>query len=134
MVACAHAKNIKVLMDMVPNHCGGEHWWMKDLPYQDWINTFEDFTTTNNVFSANYDINASEYDRNLNNRAWFDKPMPDMNLRNADLLQYFTQWAIWWIEFANLDGLRVDTYPYVEKEPASQWCKAIRVSEHQHRR
>lgn len=122
----AHAKDIKVLMDMVPNHCGGAHWWMKDLPYQNWINQFPEFTNTINQFTANYDINASEYDRQLSNRGWFDKPMPDMNLENPDLLQYFKQWAIWWIEWAGLDGLRVDTYPYVEKLPASEWCKAIR--------
>lgn len=126
MVHKAHEKGLKIVMDMVPNHCGGSHWWMKDLPYQDWINQFPEFTNTNNCFTANYDINASEYDRKLSNRGWFDKPMPDMNLENPDLLKYFQQWAIWWIEFADLDGLRVDTYPYIEKIPGSQWLKAIR--------
>ena len=126
MVQQAHAKGIKILMDMVPNHCGAAHWWMKDLPYQDWINQFETFTNTNNVFTANYDINASEYDRKLSNRGWFDLPMPDMNLENPDLLKYFQQWAIWWIEYADLDGLRVDTYPYIEKQPGADWLKAIR--------
>ena len=126
MVQQAHAKGLKILMDMVPNHCGAAHWWMKDLPYQDWINQFPEFTNTNNVFTANYDINASEYDRKLSNRGWFDSPMPDMNLENPDLLKYFQQWAIWWIEFADLDGLRVDTYPYIEKQPGADWLKAIR--------
>ena len=126
MVEKAHEKGLKILMDMVPNHCGAAHWWMADLPYHDWINQFDQFTNTNNVFTANYDINASEYDRKLSNRGWFDSPMPDMNLENPDLLKYFQQWAIWWIEFANLDGLRVDTYPYIEKIPGSQWLKAIR--------
>ena len=126
MVKQAHEKGLKILMDMVPNHCGAAHWWMKDLPYHDWINQFDEFTNTNNVFTANYDINASEYDRLLSNRGWFDTPMPDMNLENPDLLKYFQQWAIWWIEYADLDGLRVDTYPYIEKIPGSQWLKAIR--------
>lgn len=126
MVDSAHTYDIKVIMDMVPNHCGGAHWWMKDLPYRDWVNQFDEFTRTNNVFSANYDINASEYDRLLSNRGWFDHPMPDMNLENPDLLRYFQQWAIWWIEYADLDGLRVDTYPYIEKIPAANWIKAIR--------
>ena len=125
MVEKAHEKGIKIIMDMVPNHCGACHWWMKDLPYQDWINQFDKFTNTPNVFSANYDINASEYDRQLSNRGWFDRPMPDMNLENKDLLKYFQQWAIWWIEYANLDGLRVDTYPYIEMIPGSEWVKAI---------
>ncbi|MBQ3999081.1 MAG: cyclomaltodextrinase C-terminal domain-containing protein [Paludibacteraceae bacterium] len=126
MVQQAHAKGLKILMDMVPNHCGAAHWWMADLPYPDWINQFPEFTNTNNVFTANYDINASEYDRLLSNRGWFDTPMPDMNLENPDLLKYFQQWAIWWIEYADLDGLRVDTYPYIEKIPASEWLAAIR--------
>ena len=126
MVQQAHEKGLKILMDMVPNHCGAAHWWMKDLPYHDWINQFDEFTNTNNVFTANYDINASEYDRLLSNRGWFDHPMPDMNLENPDLLKYFQQWAIWWIEYADLDGLRVDTYPYIEKQPGADWLKAIR--------
>ena len=126
MVKQAHEKGLKILMDMVPNHCGAAHWWMQDLPYKDWINQFDEFTNTNNCFTANYDINASEYDRLLSNRGWFDKPMPDMNLENPDLLKYFQQWAIWWIEYADLDGLRVDTYPYIEKNPGSEWLKAIR--------
>ena len=126
MVQEAHKRGLKILMDMVPNHCGGSHWWMKDLPYQDWINQFPQFTNTNNCFTANYDINASKYDRNLSNRGWFDHPMPDMNLENPDLLKYFQQWAIWWIEYADLDGLRVDTYPYIEKIPGSKWLSAIR--------
>ena len=126
MVQEAHKRGLKILMDMVPNHCGAAHWWMKDLPYKDWINQFPQFTNTNNVFTANYDINASEYDRKLSNRGWFDHPMPDMNLENPDLLKYFQQWAIWWVEFADLDGLRVDTYPYIEKIPGSRWLKAIR--------
>lgn len=126
MVQKAHEKGLKILMDMVPNHCGAAHWWMKDLPYKNWINQFPQFTNTNNCFTANYDINASEYDRKLSNRGWFDSPMPDMNLENPDLLKYFQQWAIWWVEYANLDGLRVDTYPYIEKIPGSEWLKAIR--------
>lgn len=126
MVQQAHAKGLKILMDMVPNHCGAAHWWMADLPYKDWVNQFDEFTNTNNCFTANYDVNASQFDRKLSNRGWFDKPMPDMNLENPDLLKYFQQWTIWWIEFADLDGLRVDTYPYIEKIPGSEWIAAIR--------
>lgn len=127
MVAEAHKRGLKVLMDMVPNHCGTAHWWMKDLPYRDWINQWEEYTSTNNIFSANYDIHASAYDREHNNSAWFDHTMADINLRNRDVLHYFTQWAIWWVEYAQLDGLRVDTYPYLEPQPASEWLAAIRT-------
>lgn len=125
MVETAHQKGLKIVMDMVPNHCGAAHWWMQGLPYKNWINRYPEFTRTNGAFSTNYDPNASEYDKKLNNGGWFDLPMPDMNLQNPDLLQYFKQWAIWWIEYANLDGLRVDTYPYIARDPAADWCKQI---------
>jgi len=127
MVQEAHKRGLKFIMDMVPNHCGLAHWWIADLPYADWIHQFPTYTQTNNVFSTNFDPCASQFDRALNEAGWFDTHMPDMNLDNPDLLQYFKQWAIWWIEYADLDGLRVDTYPYNEKTPASEWCKAIRT-------
>ena len=126
MVAKAHEKGLKVLMDIVTNHSGLGHWWYNDLPYQDWIHQFPEFTNSINVFTTNYDPNASEYDRKLHENGWFDTHMPDMNLDNPDLLKYFQQFAIWWVEYADLDGLRVDTYPYNEKEPMSEWCKAVR--------
>ena len=123
----AHARGLKVIMDIVTNHCGMAHWWIKDLPFGDWIHQFDNFTRTNNVFSANMDPNASQYDLRLNEDGWFDVSMPDMNLDNPYVLQYFKQWAVWWIEYADLDGLRVDTYPYNEKVPMSEWCAAVRA-------
>ena len=123
----AHAHGLKVIMDIVTNHCGLAHWWIKDLPFGDWIHQFDKFTRTNNVFSANMDPNASQYDLRMNEEGWFDVAMPDMNLDNPYLLQYFKQWAVWWIEYADLDGLRVDTYPYNEKRPMSEWCAAVRA-------
>ena len=123
----AHEHGLKVIMDIVTNHCGLAHWWIKDLPFGDWVHQFDKFTRTNNVFSANMDFNASRYDLRMNEDGWFDVSMPDMNLDNPFLLQYFKQWAVWWIEYADLDGLRVDTYPYNEKQPMSEWCAAVRA-------
>lgn len=125
-VSKAHDKGLKIIMDIVTNHCGAEHWWMKDFPFKDWVHQFEEYTTTNNVFSTNMDVHASKYDLHLQESGWFDHAMPDMNLDNEYLLRYFVQWAVWWIEYADLDGLRVDTYPYNEKEPMSRWCEAVR--------
>lgn len=125
-VNAAHNKGLKVIMDIVPNHCGSAHWWMKDLPYYDWIHQYPTFTRSNWQFTTAADIHASEADFLGMNSGWFDTSMPDMNLDNPDLLKYFQQWAIWWIEAFNLDGLRVDTYPYNEKVPISQWTKAVR--------
>ncbi|MBQ7856710.1 MAG: glycoside hydrolase family 13 protein [Alistipes sp.] len=124
-VAKAHEKELKVIMDVVTNHCGVSHWWMKDLPFKDWVHVFPEYTGTNICFSTNMDTNAADYDLHIQESGWFVPSMPDMNLNNPFVLQYFKQWAVWWIEFADLDGFRVDTYPYNEKEPMSEWCSAI---------
>lgn len=124
-VGKAHEKGLKVIMDIVTNHCGTAHWWMKNLPFEDWVHVFPEYTGTNICFSTNMDPNASKYDLNLQESGWFVPSMPDMNLDNPFVLQYFKQWAVWWIEYAGLDGFRVDTYPYNEKKPMSEWCAAV---------
>lgn len=123
----AHEKDLKVIMDIVTNHCGTFHWWMKDLPFADWVHQFDTYTQTNIAFSTNMDPNASKYDLNVHESGWFVPMMPDMNLDNPFVLKYLEQWAIWWVEYAGLDGLRVDTFPYNEKEPISRWCEAVRA-------
>ena len=124
-VAQAHERDLKVIMDVVTNHCGVSHWWMKDQPFNDWVHNFPTYTGTNVCFSTNMDPNASAYDLNLQESGWFVPSMPDMNLNNEYVLNYFKQWAVWWIEYADLDGFRVDTYPYNEKNPMSEWCKSV---------
>lgn len=124
-VGKAHEKGLKIIMDIVTNHCGTAHWWMKNLPFEDWVHVFPEYTGTNVCFSTNMDPNASKYDLNLQESGWFVPSMPDMNLDNPFVLQYFKQWAVWWIEYAGLDGFRVDTYPYNEKKPMSEWCAAV---------
>ena len=124
-VAEAHKRDLKVIMDVVTNHCGVSHWWMKDQPFNDWVHNFPTYTGTNVCFSTNMDPNASAYDLNLQESGWFVPSMPDMNLNNEFVLNYFKQWAVWWMEYADLDGFRVDTYPYNEKNPMSEWCKSV---------
>lgn len=125
-VAKAHEKGLKVIMDVVTNHSGTHtHWWSQDLPFQDWINQFPEYTGSNHANSALLDPNASELDARLADSGWFTPGMADMNLDNPFLLQYFKQWALWWIEYADLDGYRVDTYWYNEKVPMSEWNLAI---------
>ena len=126
-VSRAHEKGLKVIMDIVTNHCGTAHWWMEDLPFKDWVHLFPEYTGTNVCFSTNMDPNASKYDLNLQESGWFVPSMPDMNLDNPYVLRYFIQWAVWWAEYAGLDGFRVDTYPYNEKVPMSRWCAAVRA-------
>ena len=124
-VDAAHAKGIKVIMDIVTNHCGTAHWWMDNAPFADWYHPAEPYMQMNALFSVYMDPNASVRDRERQESGWFVPSMPDMNLDNPYVLKYFQQWAVWWIEYAGLDGLRVDTYPYNEPEPMSQWCKAV---------
>ena len=126
LVRDAHSHGIKMIMDIVTNHCGDRHWWMEDLPFEDWIHVWPEYTHSNCCFSVQNDPYMAEIDRYNMESGWFDTSMPDMNLDNPYLLQYFKQWAVWWIEWADLDGLRVDTYPYNEKVPMSEWCAAVR--------
>ena len=121
-----HARGIKVIMDIVTNHAGDRHWWMADLPFSDWIHQWPEYTHSNCAFSAQNDPYCSQLDSENMQAGWFDTSMVDMNLDNPFLLQYFKQWAAWWIEWADLDGFRVDTYPYNEKYPMSELCKAVR--------
>ena len=121
----AHEKDLKIIMDIVPNHAGSAHWWMQDTPFKDWYHVFDTYTGSNIAFSTNMDPNASKKDLYIQESGWFDKSMVDMNLHNPYVLRYFQQWAIWWIEWSGLDGFRVDTYPYNEKDPMAEWCAAV---------
>ena len=125
LVREGHKRGIKMIMDIVTNHCGTHHWWISDLPFADWIHQWPEYTHSNCAFSAQNDPYCSQKDRENMLGGWFDTSMPDMNLDNPYLLQYFKQWGAWWVEWADLDGLRIDTYPYNEKYPMSEWCKSI---------
>ena len=120
-----HERGLKVIMDIVPNHSSTSHWWYGDQPFEDWTHQWDKYTQSNWTFSTNMDFNASKSDLYQMESGWFDRSMADMNLDNPYLLHYFKQWAVWWIEYSGLDGFRVDTYPYNEKMPMSQWCKAV---------
>lgn len=120
-----HERGLKVIMDIVPNHSSTSHWWYGDQPFEDWMHQWDKYTQSNWTFSTNMDFNASKSDLYQMESGWFDRSMADMNLDNPYLLHYFKQWAVWWIEYSGLDGFRVDTYPYNEKMPMSQWCKAV---------
>ena len=128
----AHNKGMKVIMDMVPNHCGTAHWWMKDLPSETWINYPENLKRksnklirTNAAMSTHTDPHAAEVDKDLCVKGWFDTTMPDLNLADPLVRHYLVQMAVWWVEYADLDGLRVDTYPYSDKKGIAAWTKAI---------
>lgn len=121
----AKKRGIKLIMDVVTNHAATAHWWMKDLPAPDWIHQFDQFTRSNYRIGTVTDPYASEADKILNTQGWFDTSMPDLNQNNPLLMDYLIQNAIWWIEYADLGGLRVDTYPYNHKEAMTEFCERI---------
>lgn len=120
-----HKKGMKNIMDYVTNHWGWKHWMINDLPTRDWIHQFPEFTNSNYRMTTQFDVNASKRDAEHCMDGWFVKSMPDLNQSNPLVLNYLTQNAIWWIEFADLDGFRVDTYSYNDKEGIAKWTKAI---------
>ena len=120
-----HQRGMKLIMDYVTNHWGLEHWLIKDLPSDDWIHQFPEYRQTNHRMTAQMDPNASERDLKNCVEGWFVPSMPDLNQSNPKMLNYLIQNAIWWIEFAGLDGFRVDTYSYNDKKTIAAWTKAI---------
>lgn len=125
LVNKAHGSGLKVVMDMIINHCGSEHWWMKDLPSKDWIHQFNEFTRSNYRASTIMDPYAAKSDEELMEKGWFDVTMPDLNQSNPLLETYLIQNSLWWIGFSGLDGIRMDTYPYPEKNMMSRWAKRL---------
>lgn len=118
-------RNMKLVKDYVTNHWGAEHWMFKDMPTYDWFHQFPGYKQSNYRMTTQYDTNASAIDAKLCMDGWFVPSMPDLNQSNPLVLNYLTQNAIWWIEYADLDGFRVDTYSYNDKEGISKWTKAI---------
>ena len=122
-------RGMMLIQDYVTNHWGISHWMIQDLPSQDWIHKFpggkDGFRRSNYRTTTQFDKNAAEVDKKEALNGWFDYTMPDMNQSNPLVLNYLTQNAIWWIEYAELGGMRVDTYPYNDKEGMAKWVKAI---------
>ena len=118
-------RGMKLIMDMIFNHCGSEHWWMDDLPMDDWINNYPEFKITNHRRTVNEDPYASEADRKAMVEGWFVPSMPDLNQRNPFLAKYLIQNSIWWIEYAGLEGIRQDTWPYPDKYMMAEWTRQV---------
>nr|WP_086476928.1 glycoside hydrolase family 13 protein [Arenibacter amylolyticus] len=131
LVNKAKEKSIKIIMDQVANHCGLEHWWMKDLPFDDWFNYQGEFENqeiiphSNHRRTTNQDPYASEQDKKAMTHGWFVDTMPDLNQRNPFMAKYLIQNSIWWIETLGLGGIRQDTYPYPDKEFMAKWAGEI---------
>ena len=118
-------KGIKLVMDLIPNHCGSEHWFFIDPPMDDWINNQSGFKQTSHNRETVQDIYASEIDKKEHVDGWFVETMPDLNQKNKKMSKYLIQNTLWWIEYAELSGIRVDTYPYSDKYFMSDWTFSV---------
>ena len=135
----AHAKGLKVVMDMIFNHCGFEHPWVKDMPSKDWLNLNEwleqskgssdptgtSFQQTSYKLTPVLDPYASEVDLRETTDGWFVPTMPDLNQRNPHVMTYLIQNSFWWIETVGIDGIRMDTYPYADAQGMARWMKQL---------
>ncbi|WP_425392120.1 glycoside hydrolase family 13 protein [Ekhidna sp.] len=123
-----HSMDMKVIMDMIHNHVGDQHWWMKDLPSDDWFHDREEYGTTNFRGEVQSDPYASQYDLDKLQKGWFVAEMPDLNQRNPILAKYLIQNSIWWIEYSGVDGIRMDTYVYPYKDYLADWVSEVMTS------
>ncbi|MGL5015887.1 MAG: glycoside hydrolase family 13 protein [Bacteroidales bacterium] len=120
-----HDMGMKLVMDMIFNHCGSEHQWRKNPPSHNWFNNQDKFVQTSFRLSSHYDPYTSDYDKGITEDGWFVESMPDLNQRNPHVARYLIQNSIWWIEYSNIDGIRMDTHPYADFDMMSQWCKEV---------
>lgn len=125
MVALARQKGIGVIQDVVLNHIGSNHWWMRDLPAPDWLSFDGRFVPTYHARTAVSDPYAASVDRDNFTAGWFEQSMPDMNQRNPRVATYQIQNTLWWIEFAGLAGIRVDTYGYSDAAFLTEWSRRV---------
>ncbi|WP_412467280.1 glycoside hydrolase family 13 protein [Pedobacter sp. KLB.chiD] len=126
-VEIAHAKGLKVIKDVVHNHIGTHHWFYKDLPMKSWLNQWPKYTQTSYRDQTVMDIYASAADRKQMLDGWFVPTMPDLNQRNPYVQNYLTQNHIWWIEYAGIDGLRLDTYGYNDPVYMADWALKVQA-------
>lgn len=125
LVEKAHERNLKVVMDMIFNHCGSENYLFKDKPSKEWFNYRSNYVQTSFKTASVMDIHASAYEKKIATDGWFASVMPDFNQRNRHVARYLIQSSIWWIEYAGINGIRQDTHPYADFDFMSQWCKEV---------
>ena len=125
LIDSLHNHGIKTVMDMIFNHSGSQHPWIIDPPASDWLNLQDNYRQTNYRLQTVSDPYASDYDRKLTLDGWFVREMPDLNQLNPHLMKYLSQNSIWWIEESGIDGIRMDTYAYADKEQMARWIADI---------
>ncbi|OJW17479.1 glycoside hydrolase family 13 protein [Mucilaginibacter sp. 44-25] len=126
-VAKCHAMGLKVIKDLVHNHIGTESWLIQDIPMKSWVHQWPKYTNSNFRDAAVMDPHGAAADKKQMLDGWFDKRMADLNQNNPYVQNYLTQNHIWWIEYAGIDGLRLDTYPYNDAVYMADWSKKVKA-------
>ena len=121
----AHQKGLKVVMDMIFNHCGSNHPWQINPPASDWFNQPNYGLQTSFKLTPCVDPYASEIDKRETEEGWFASSMPDLNQNNPHVATYLIQNSIWWVETVGINGIRMDTYPYAYAAPMARWMKQL---------
>src|SRR5690554_3049964 len=121
----ARKNGMGVIQDIILNHIGSKHWWMKDLPSENWLNHQHSYHETNHRRTTIQDPYAAPADKDSFVNGWFTPEMPDLNQRNPLLARYLIQNSLWWVEYAGLSGIREDTYGYADEKFLSQWAKVL---------
>jgi len=125
LVTASHSRGLKVVMDVIFNHVGDHHWWMRDLPFHDWIHQPKEYVQTNHFKYTWMDNHAAPSEKDVLINGWFVPFMVDLNQENPHLATYLIQNTLWWIEFARIDGIRMDTYPYGDYAMTAEWCRRV---------
>jgi glycosidase len=121
-----HKRGMKMIKDLIHNHFGSQHWLMKDMPSKDWVHQWPVFTRSNFRDQTLFDPYAAQVDKTLMTDGWFDTHMPDLNQQNPFVRNYLTQSHIWWVEYAGIDGFRLDTYSYNDAEYMAEWGRRMK--------
>ena len=125
LIKDCHKKGLKVVMDMIFNHCSDYHIWNRDMPSKDWFNNPGYGLQTSYKLTPVLDPYASKVDLAETTDGWFVKSMPDLNQRNPHVIKYLIQNSEWWIETADIDGIRMDTYPYADRKGMAHWMEVL---------
>ncbi len=116
LAAALHARGMKLVLDTVPNHVGPGNPWVNDEPAPDWFHgTKAHHLDSQTNFPALINPHAPQRDRVGTLDGWFAGLLPDMNTESPAVAQYLRQNAVWWVEQTGADGLRIDTFPYVDR-------------------
>jgi glycosidase len=125
LAAEARQRGLGLIQDIVLNHIGDHHWWMADLPAPDWLNQWPSYTETHHARVTWQDPHAAPSDQRRFSDGWFTPGMPDLNQRQPQLATYLIQMSLWWIEYADLSGVRTDTYSYSDRDFLARWSARL---------